>query len=191
MKFIKERKCSICGKMFVPTGIKQHCCSKKCAILNRKQYLQNKKKPKIKVCPICGEQFIYSLDHRKYCSDKCSKQYFKLRLKNNPNIRLIHNLRVRLYEVLKGKIKTSSTLNLLGCSVDELWIYLESQFQPGMTRENYGTWHIDHIKPCSSFDFTDPDQQKKCFHYTNLQPLWAEDNIKKSNKTIYLSSFSV
>ena len=53
-----------------------------------------------------------------------------------------------------------------------------------MTWENYGleTWHLDHIKPVSKFNLLDVDEQKKCFHYTNLQPLWAKDNIKKSNK---------
>jgi hypothetical protein len=53
-----------------------------------------------------------------------------------------------------------------------------------MTRENHGIWHIDHITPCTAFDLTDPEQQKKCFHYTNLQPLWASDNIRKGNKII-------
>ena len=51
-----------------------------------------------------------------------------------------------------------------------------------MTRKNYGLWHVDHIKPCFSFDLTDPEQQKICFHYTNLQPLWALENIKKGKK---------
>lgn len=98
-------------------------------------------------------------------------------------------MRARMYEVLIGKVKSKSTLELLGCSPSELREYLESLFQDGMTWENYGNpngdhshcWHIDHIKPCASFDLTDPDQQKECFHYSNLQPLWSEDNFKKSN----------
>ena len=53
-----------------------------------------------------------------------------------------------------------------------------------MTWDNYGEWHIDHIKPCCGFDLTDFEQQKKCFHYTNLQPLWAKDNITKNGKFI-------
>ena len=63
----------------------------------------------------------------------------------------------------------------------ELKAYLELQFTDGMTWENRGNWHIDHIRPCASFDLTDPEQQKQCFHYTNLQPLWAADNLAKSD----------
>ena len=78
------------------------------------------------------------------------------------------------------------TLQLLGVpNAEFLWNHLEKQFQSGMTRENHGKWHIDHIIPCTAFDLTDPEQQKKCFHYTNLQPLWAIDNMKKSNKIIF------
>ena len=73
-------------------------------------------------------------------------------------------------------------MELLGCSIEKLWEHLESKFQPGMTRENHGKWHIDHIRPCISFNLTDLEQQKICFHYTNLQPLWAEDNLKKGAK---------
>ena len=62
--------------------------------------------------------------------------------------------------------------------------HLEALFQPGMTWDNHAIdgWHIDHIRPCTSFDLTDPEQQRQCFHYTNLQPLWAFDNISKSDK---------
>ena len=87
--------------------------------------------------------------------------------------------------VLKGRYKSKPTLKLLGCSFEECWQHLESKFQPGMTKENYGLWHVDHIRPCVSFDLTDPEQQKICFHYTNLQPLWAIDNMKKGSKINY------
>jgi hypothetical protein len=75
-------------------------------------------------------------------------------------------------------------MDLLGCTIEQLWIHLEKTFKPGMTRENYGKWHVDHIIPCASFDLTIPEQQTKCFHYTNLQALWASENIIKSDKIL-------
>jgi hypothetical protein len=72
-----------------------------------------------------------------------------------------------------------TTLELLGCNSEFFKEYLENNFLDGMTWENYGEWHIDHMKPCAAFDLTNEDDQRKCFHYTNLQPLWALDNIIK------------
>jgi len=114
------------------------------------------------------------------------KKYEQNRYKNNDKYRLISNLRCRLYSALtrnkNNQIgKHADTISLLGCSVEELWIYLESKFTEGMTRENYGQWHVDHIIPCDSFNLFDIEQQKICFHYTNLQPLWAKDNLIKGN----------
>jgi len=96
-------------------------------------------------------------------------------------------IRSRFKEILKNKNfkKDKSPIELIGCSISDLKFYLESQFKDGMSWENHGIkgWHIDHIKPCSSFDLTDIEQQKQCFHYTNLQPLWWKDNLLKGNKT--------
>jgi hypothetical protein len=104
----------------------------------------------------------------------------------DPSFRVSCALRTRLWEVLKGRgaAKAASTLELVGCTYSELVAHLEAQFLPGMSWENYGyeTWHIDHIKPCASFDLTDPEQQRQCFHFANLQPLWAEDNLRKSDR---------
>ena len=72
-------------------------------------------------------------------------------------------------------------MKLVGCSIEKLKQHLESQFKEGMTFSNYGKWHIDHIRPCTSFDLSKLDEQYKCFHYTNLQPLWAEENLRKSS----------
>jgi len=93
-------------------------------------------------------------------------------------------LKNRIRYALKNNKKSNSTMNLVGCSLQELKKHLEKQFKQGMTWKNHSLygWHIDHIKPCASFDLSNPEEQKKCFHYTNLQPLWAIDNIKKSNK---------
>ena len=75
-------------------------------------------------------------------------------------------------------------MDLAGCDIEYLVEYLEDQFQAGMSWENHGRdgWHIDHIKPCASFDLTKLEDQKQCFHYTNLQPLWAYQNQSKGDK---------
>lgn len=104
----------------------------------------------------------------------------------NPWVKIRQRLRRRiLYALRVARVqKRNSTLELTGCSAQELQKYIASKFQPGMTWDALmrGQIHIDHIRPCSSFDLTNLEQQKKCFHYTNLQPLWAKDNIMKSNK---------
>lgn len=106
------------------------------------------------------------------------------------------DIQYRIKEYLRNRInsailyqkttKHSSSLELLGCSIQNAKEHIEKQFKEGMSWENYGhkTWHIDHIIPCASFDLTDPEQQKKCFHYTNLQPLWAHENLSKGSKLI-------
>ena len=90
-------------------------------------------------------------------------------------------LRGRIYVALKRSVKSESTMKLLGCSIEFFKEYFQSKFTEGMNWEVYmkGGIHIDHIKPCKEFDLTDPAQQKLCFHYTNLQPLWELDNLKK------------
>ena len=77
-------------------------------------------------------------------------------------------------------------MDLVGCTPEFLRSYLESLFTEGMTWDNYGPkgWHVDHILPCASFDLTKEEEQKKCFHYTNLQPLWWFDNLRKSDKIL-------
>ena len=72
-------------------------------------------------------------------------------------------------------------MDLVGCTVQELRDHLESKFTDGMSWENHGEWHVDHIKPCASYALADEAQQKECFHYTNLQPLWANDNMSKGS----------
>lgn len=96
---------------------------------------------------------------------------------------MTRRLRARLWAALKDICKSESTLKLLGCTIEELKTHIENQFQPGMTWENwsYYGWHIDHIRPCTSFNLTDPIQQKQCFHYSNLQPLWSEENLLKNS----------
>jgi hypothetical protein len=111
-------------------------------------------------------------------------QYQRNRRKTDPYFRLVGNLRNRVKSALKGLSKTKSTQELLGAPFEVVRDHIENQFKIGMTWENHGhkTWHIDHIQPCETFDLTDAGQQKKCFHYTNLQPLWVEDHLRKHGK---------
>lgn len=116
-------------------------------------------------------------------------EYYREKYHSDPTDRLRRNMRSRINEALKrdGAFKNKTTLELLGCSLPDFRRHLEALFAEGMTWENRGTWHIDHIQPCASFDLMDPEQQAECFHYSNLQPLWAEDNLKKSDKWLDLA----
>lgn len=128
----------------------------------------------------CRMKYYYK--NKKIIIIKNSK-YASKRRKKDLNFKLLINLRRRILLALKGKSKSDNTMNLLGVkNVEFVWAYLEKQFKPGMTKENHGKWHIDHIIPCSSFDLTKPEEQAKCFHYTNLQPLWARENLSKGNR---------
>jgi hypothetical protein len=113
-------------------------------------------------------------------------KYERRKTKDDIQFRISKNLRRRLRNRLNNKTKSGSALKDLGCSIESFKAYLESKFQPGMSWDNYGYygWHIDHIKPLSSFDLSDRNQFLEACHYTNLQPLWAQDNLTKSNKLI-------
>jgi hypothetical protein len=101
------------------------------------------------------------------------------------NYRLGQNLRRRLRFVLHGQQQPARMLKLLGCSIEDFKIYIESKFESGMSWENYGRdgWHIDHIMPCAIFDLSKPDHQKRCFHFSNMQPMWGDENIRKRGNT--------
>jgi hypothetical protein len=144
---------------------------------DRLYYLKNKeKKQKYKK--------EYYLKNKKYIIKKVSS-YILNKRKNNINYNLLCSLRTRLNHALKGNSKSKKTLELLGVkNIEFLKKYLENKFKPGMNWKKRHLIHIDHIIPCSSFDLTNPKQQAKCFHYTNLQPLWAKENLIKSNKLL-------
>jgi hypothetical protein len=105
------------------------------------------------------------------------------RKKQHLPTRIRENIKSRVNRAIRN-YKLDTTIKELGCSVEELMRYLEARFKPGMSWSNYGLfgWHIDHIVPISSFDLSDPEQLRQACHYTNLQPLWAKDNLKKSDK---------
>lgn len=107
------------------------------------------------------------------------------RYKNDPVFCTKKRIRARLQACLRrgmaGK-KWGATMALTGCTTEQLMAHIESQFTEGMGWHNRSRWHIDHIVPCASFDLTGEEGQKACFHYTNLRPLWAAENMKKGAK---------
>jgi hypothetical protein len=99
--------------------------------------------------------------------------------------KLRSRLSCRIRNALRRTPKSDRTITLLGCSIKDFMIYLESRFDVGMTWENYGkVWHIDHIMPCAIFDLTKSDHQRRCFHFSNLQPLLGKDNLRKGAKVV-------
>ena len=108
----------------------------------------------------------------------------KERLKENPFLKVCLSYRSRLNAYFKGENKSKSTKELVGCSWEELKIYIENQFIDGMSWDNHGQfgWHLDHIIPLSSAK--NEEELIKLSHYTNLQPLWWDENLKKSNKVL-------
>ena len=114
------------------------------------------------------------------------KEYAYLKYNNDISFKLRMRLRGRLVNAIKQNNKSGSAVEDLGCSIQELKDYLESKFTEGMNWDNWSKtgWHIDHIKPLASFDLTDPEQFKQACHYSNLQPLWATDNLSKGAKII-------
>lgn len=127
----------------------------------------------------------YLKNYNKQNRDKIQAKKVE-RYKTDINFKVTHLLRSRFLETVKNNYKTESVIKMLGCSVEEFKKYIESKFLPGMTWDNHGfgagKWHLDHIKPCDSYDLTKPEDQLECFHYTNFQPLWQEDNLRKGCK---------
>jgi hypothetical protein len=113
-------------------------------------------------------------------------KYKKHRRQTDLNYRIRELLRSRLWRALKDQSaeKHEDILKLTGCSLEQLKIHIESLFTEGMSWENYGEWHMDHALPCASFDLTKTEDQKKCFHFTNLQPLWEADNKSKGHSIL-------
>ena len=117
--------------------------------------------------------------NRKLC------ERIKRRKAADPNFRLRWQMRGRiLMSLIRGVAKAGRTTELVGCSIPELRKHIESLWLPGMSWENYGRggWHIDHIVPCSAFDMTNPTEQMRCFHYSNVRPMWEKDNLSKGSE---------
>lgn len=112
--------------------------------------------------------------------------YHHKKMKECVLYRLKVRVKSRMHDVAKRKTSKIKE-QLLGCTISEYKLYMEGLFQPGMNWDNntHTGWHIDHIKPLASFDLADEKQLYAAFHYTNTQPLWASDNLKKKDKLDY------
>ena len=162
----------------------KHCCR-----VYKKKYRENNpekiKASYKKYCENNPEKIKAKL--KKYRENNRDKKrvYMNRRYDTDIKFRIKTLLRQRIRCAIKKKKKSSRSMELIGCSIQHFMKHIEKQFVPGMTWENQGEWHIDHIMPCASFDLKDPEQQRRCFHYTNQQPLWAVENISKGDKIIY------
>lgn len=183
---------NVCKKCRTNSGVLYYQENKKKIKAYRKVYTKNNKKLVAKqVAKYYQEhkeerkvyQTVWLEKNRKKVRARAKKRQDE-RLKNDPSFKLIRLLRDRVTKAIKKSYtkKASSTRELLGSSVAYVRKHLESQFVDGMSWDNHGEWHIDHIRPCASFDLSDPEQQKECFNYKNLQPLWAKDNLSKGDR---------
>jgi hypothetical protein len=133
-----------------------------------------------------GKMSVYKKEYKQKNKEKLNEQRRKAR-KTCPYTKMARAVEKRMHKL---KLGTYSVAKLTGCGRRFLKEYIESLWTEGMSWHNYGrqnvslmeSWEIDHIRPCSDFDLTDPEQQKLCFHYSNLQPLWAKDNLSKGAK---------
>lgn len=118
---------------------------------------------------------------KRWSEDKLSEK-----IKNDPQFRCARNFRTMIYLYIKGVSNSQKASGLIGCDRDFFCKHIEEKFQEGMDWDNWGVhgWHMDHITPLSSFNLLNEDEVKKAFHYSNVQPLWASENIRKSNHDI-------
>ena len=150
---------------------------------SQKKYAQS---PKGKLNAKKGQKKYQQTKKGKKIILKSQLAYYHRRIKKDPAFKLAIDMRNRLRSFLRtrGINKNNKTMELVGCSKKFLKEYLEKQFKPGMNWSNHSLrgWHVDHIRPLSKFDCSDPEELKKACHYSNLQPLWAKENLKKFNK---------
>ena len=122
-------------------------------------------------------QVIYQREHKEENNKRRTE-----RRKNDIQFRMACNLRSRMVRVAKNKCKSGSAIRDLGCSIGQFRLYIENQFELGMTWDNYGEWHLDHIQPLSSFNLEDRSEFITASNWLNYQPLWGKDNISKGNR---------
>jgi len=192
---LQNKKCTKCSaikpigefnkRSALLCGVRSQCreCDRRDIFLWREKNPERAKQSASKWAKNNPEAIRKQIQKRNRKDPHWHTKYHNARCRKDINYKLLHNLRNRLYQALKRGAKKSSTLFYLGCSIQEFKQYLESQFKEGMSWDSYGNkegqWSIDHINPCSSFDHSDEEQIKKCWHYSNMQPMWHVENLKK------------
>jgi hypothetical protein len=155
---------------------------KKCYIKNKEKVLRKAKEYYLKNSEkIKGRSNEYYNTNKEIINER--RKYYNYKITTDVILRNI--LRSRIGKIISGEAKgESSAVKDLGCSIKDFKKYLEAKFQPGMTWENRGRygWHVDHIIPLGTFNLSNREEFLKACHYTNLQPLWAKDNLKKAKK---------
>ena len=157
--------------------------------VKKEWYLKNKEHIKER----SKKWYLKNIEHikeqkKEYLSRPEKKELRRNRINNkyktDINFRLTELCRRRLRHALKGNSKTASTMELIGCTPDELRQHIESKFEPWMNWENQGLggWDVEHIKACFHFNMEDPQQQRACFNWSNLQPMEHIANIKKGTR---------
>lgn len=176
------RVCSMCKieKNLETDFSKNKCMSGgkeyQCRLCRKILHTERMKNSHIKAKKLEQTRLYKKTEQFKQHRNKIEKQ----RRDNDLQYRMIINLRNRCRKAFLGFYKDKTTQKLLGCSLQELESYIVAKFQYGMTMDNYGKWHLDHIIPLSSAQ--NKKELEQLCHYTNLQPLWAQDNLTKSNK---------
>lgn len=179
------KNCSKCG---VEKEGKYSYCSNCTRERNAAYYLSNRERElkRSNEYQRLNSKEIKERKSKKYSEiRKYSTEYQRRRRNFDPIYKMIGNIRRNTSEAFRYKNKRKKTMEMVGCSQEGLVRHLESMFQPGMSWENYGKWHIDHIIPVSLAK--DREHLEKLCHYTNLQPLWAVENLRKSNKLAILN----
>lgn len=177
--------CAICQAKYIkdykntPNGKEAYQKGRKKYYINHKQnYIDYRETEQY-------QEYRNSEEYKKMCTQS-HLIYVKKRMSIDLEFKIEQNLRLAVRTRLKKRNIDARTLELIGCTYDQFKAHIESLFKEGMTWDNwefYG-WHLDHIIPCAAFDLTDPEQQKKCFNYTNLQPLWWYENFSKGAKIV-------
>lgn len=170
-------------------GLRAQCkeCQREYYVKNREEKIKKSKEYQSKnYSKLLEYQNNYRKERDKVKRAQYMREYQIKRRNIDIQYKLTTILRNRVYRAVRGMVKGGSAIADLGCTVEFLKSHLESKWLAGMSWENWTTdgWHIDHIIPLDSFDLTNPEQFKKACHYTNLQPLWAPDNLSKSNKVL-------